>query len=83
MSDNRIRTHLIMKLVCASCGGLLRMSYDMPKAAALAHSEGEPTGAAKVQSLIAVEPCQACMQPAREVSDALATIMKHAAKEHQ
>ena len=81
MSDNTMRTHLVMKLVCSQCGNLLRMSYDEPKPRGNQHSEGQPTGAAMRQTQICVEPCKTCMQPADEVAKALQTIMKHAAKQ--
>lgn len=81
MSDNTMRTHLVMKLVCSQCGNLLRLSYDEPKQRSDRFSEGQPTGAAMRQTQICVDPCLTCMQPATEVTKALQTIMKHAAKQ--
>jgi hypothetical protein len=77
MSD-AIREFLVTKFACAECGGPLNLSYTMPKGGA-GYREGEPTGAAMVQQTVAVHPCSKCTAPAREVSAAVSTLMKHAA----
>lgn len=67
------RQFLITKFVCSSCGSNLEVSYDRPKNAGQ-HALGEPTGAAMVESLIAIAPCQPCMEPLRKLKAALAVI---------
>jgi hypothetical protein len=72
------REFLVTKFKCAACGGMLKLSYEALKTGS-DYSEGEPTGAAMVQQIVAVEPCFQCTKPAREVSQALNTLIKHGA----
>lgn len=73
------REFLITKFACAKCGGGLELSYDLPNHVD-EHREGEPTGAAMVQQVVAIKPCFVCMKPSKEVAAALRTILT-AAKE--
>lgn len=66
-----MRTHLVTKLVCTACGGLLNLSYDKVSEH---HSDGEPTGACMYQNSIGVEPCAKCMEPAQRVLAAVRTL---------
>lgn len=61
-----MREFLITKFVCSKCGSNLQMTYDVPKAAGR-HAAGEPTGADMVQQIVAIEPCEKCMQPLEEL----------------
>jgi hypothetical protein len=67
------RQFLVTKLVCARCGTNLNLTYDVPKGAGQ-HAIGEPTGAYMVHQLVAVEPCQSCEKPLRDLQRALATL---------
>ena len=68
------REFLITKFVCAKCGTNLQLSYDRPKSAG-GYIDGEPTGAAMVQSLIAIEPCDVCMEPLEAMKKAFKKAM--------
>ena len=63
------REFLVTKLVCAKCGGILTLGYPAPAVAP--HAEGQPPGAAMVETRVAVEPCTACTRPLEDVRDAL------------
>lgn len=67
------REFLVTKLVCAKCGTNLSLSDETPQGAGR-YSEGEPTGASMLRQVVAVEPCQPCMEPLRKLKDALATL---------
>jgi len=68
-----MREFLVTKFVCATCGGNLKLTYDVPKCAGH-HANGEPTGAAMVQQLVAVEPCAPCLRPLEEMRNAARTL---------
>ena len=70
------RQFLVTKMVCAKCGSNLNLTYDVPKQAGR-YVQGEPTGAAMVEQLVAVEPCMTCMEPVVAVQTALALLAKH------
>lgn len=70
-----IREFLVTKMVCAKCGGNLSLSYEKPQGAGQ-YAYGEPTGAAMVQQIVAVEPCESCMAPVRRVQVALEVLQK-------
>lgn len=70
------REFLVTKFKCAACGGLLKLSYEAPKNG-IDYAEGEPTGAAMVQQIVAIEPCFQCMKPVREVKQALKTLLTY------
>ena len=55
-----MREFLVTKFVCAKCGANLKLA-DMPKNAGQ-YAEGEPTGAAMVQLLVSIEPCECVTQ---------------------
>ena len=77
--SNSYRSHLVTVFACATCGNALTLSYDEEGKTRRASSEGEPTGAAMVRNVIAVEPCQACLRPGRDLQDAVATLLQVAA----
>lgn len=68
------REYLITKFVCAKCGTNLQLSYDVPKGAGR-YSNGEPTGAAMVEKLVAIEPCEVCMEPLEAMKKAFKKAM--------
>lgn len=70
------REFLVTKFKCAACGGLLKLSYEAPKTG-IAYAEGEPTGAAMVQQIVAIEPCFQCAKPVNDVRQALKTLLMH------
>lgn len=72
------REFLVTKMVCAKCGSNLGLSYDIPRGAGQC-SSGEPTGAAMVQQLVAVEPCGPCMAPLKKLQEALVILKDGAA----
>lgn len=73
------REFLITKFACATCGNKLELATGAaPNGNWRSHSEGEPTGAAMVQQVVAVVPCRTCTEPAREVTRAVTMLMKHA-----
>ena len=57
-----MREFLITKLVCSKCGSNLQLTYNAPKGAGR-YADGEPTGAAMVQQVVAVEPCECATRP--------------------
>lgn len=74
MDKDLIRTNLITKFVCSVCGSNLLLTYDAPKRPD--HIQGEPTGAAVVESIIAIHPCQKCLRPVEDARAAINTLMK-------
>jgi hypothetical protein len=50
------------------------INYNAPKNG-VDYAEGEPTVAAMVQQFVAIDPCHQCMRPARDVQQALKTIL--------
>ena len=70
------REFLVTKFKCAACGGLLTLSYEAPKTG-VDYAEGEPTGAAMVQQVVAIEPCFQCIKPVNEVKQALKILLTH------
>lgn len=71
-----MRQMLVTKFACASCGNLLNLTYDSPKASVPKYVESEPTGAAMVEAMFLIEPCQTCLQPAQRVREAVETLLK-------
>ena len=61
-----MREFLITKLVCSKCGSNLQLTYNAPKGAGR-YADGEPTGAAMVQQVVAVEPCECATRPLEEI----------------
>jgi len=61
-----MREFLITKLVCSKCGSNLQLTYNAPKGAGR-YAVGEPTGAAMVQQVVAVEPCECATRPLEEM----------------
>lgn len=69
------RQYLVLKPVCAKCGSNLNLTYDVPKGAGQ-HAQGEPTGASMVEQLVAIEPCERCMEPLHRARKAMAALME-------
>ena len=69
-----MRKFLVTKFVCSKCGRNLNVTYDVPKGAGQ-HEAGEPTGAAMVQQLIAVDPCQCISQEIEEIRRAAKVLL--------
>ena len=68
-----MREFLITKFVCAKCGDNLELTYDKPSGA-VRHADGEPTGAAKVEQVVVVEPCRRCLEPLENVRRAIGVL---------
>jgi hypothetical protein len=69
------REFLITKFVCAACGNNLKLTYDLPKGAGRFCADGEPTGAAMVQQLVAIEPCECKTRPLEEMRNAAKVLL--------
>ena len=72
MSDG-MREYLVIKLQCAVCGTNLKMTYKEPNCRA-DYAEGEPTGAAMVQTSIAVKPCELCSAETDRIKNAVSVL---------
>jgi hypothetical protein len=72
------REFLVTKMVCAKCGSNLSLTYEVPMGSGR-YAEGEPTGAAMVQQVVAVESCKTCMEPLHRLQQALAILKGDAA----
>jgi hypothetical protein len=68
------REFLVTKFVCAKCGTNLNLSYDVPRGAG-GYSEGEPTGALMVCTVVPVEPCKKCAEPMEDLKRAFKKAM--------
>jgi hypothetical protein len=69
-----MRQFLITKFVCSKCGENLELTYDVPKNAG-SHASGEPTGADKVEQLIAIEPCRCVTREIEEMRRAAKVLL--------
>lgn len=83
MSDDNIRTHLVVRFKYAKCGRTLRLSYDGPKNMDRTdtgfYDEDKITGAAKVQSTACyIHPCANCYGAARRPVDMLKAALEAA-----
>jgi hypothetical protein len=67
------REFLVTKLVCSKCGSSVNLSYDQIKGRPL-FADGEPTGAARVENVVVVAPCDTCYEPIRTIQRALRDI---------
>ena len=74
MHDDSMRTHLITKFKCTKCGSLLNVSYDCPNNQS-DYSDGEPSGAYKVDNIIGIHPCEKCMEPVKKVKQAISALI--------
>jgi hypothetical protein len=70
-----MREFLITKFVCAACGNNLQLTYDIPKGAGRFCAQDEPTGAAMVQQLVAIEPCKCTTRPLEEMRNAAKVLL--------
>jgi len=70
-----VREFLVTKFVCSECGRNLKLADDTPKGAGR-HAEGEPTGFARVQQLVAIEPCECITQKLGAVSHAIDVLLQ-------
>lgn len=68
------REFLITKFVCSKCGNNLQLTYDVPKNAGK-YANGEPTGAAMVQQIVPIEPCECSTRPLEEMRRAAKVLM--------
>ena len=77
-ADNFMREYLVTKFACANCGQRLNLSYRPKECAATrpGYVMGEPTGAAMVEQVVYLEPCEACLAPARDAQRAMQTLVK-------
>ena len=64
------RNSLVTMFVCAVCGELLQLTYDLPRKNTPMADDGI-TGGEKVESMIAIYPCKKCYQPIMDVRNAL------------
>lgn len=69
-----MREFLITKFVCSTCGNNLRLTYDAPKGAGR-YVDGEPTGSAMVQQVVAIEPCECVTRPLDEMRRAAKVLL--------
>jgi len=69
-----MREFLITKFVCSKCGNNLQLTHDAPKGAGR-YAEGEPTGAAMVQQVVAIEPCECATRPIEEMRKAAKVLL--------
>ena len=69
-----MREFLITKFVCSKCGSNLNLSYDEPKGAGR-YADGEPTGAAMLQQVVAIDPCECIVQPFEEMRQAVNVLL--------
>jgi hypothetical protein len=69
-----MREFLITKFVCVNCGKNLQLTYDVPKFSNN-YADGEPTGAAMVQQIVAIEPCKCTTRPLEEMRNALGILL--------
>lgn len=69
-----MREFLITKFVCSKCGENLELTYDTPKCAGR-HAAGEPTGAAMVQQVVVIEPCDCMTRPLDEMRRAAKVLL--------
>jgi hypothetical protein len=70
------RNFLLTGFVCASCGEILTLSYDISKESKSKYFDGQPTGADTVQKVIAIHPCDTCLEPVRKIKDAMKTLQE-------
>lgn len=68
------REFLVTKFVCAACGSNLQLACGAPPSAGR-HAEGEPTGAAMVQQVVAVMPCDCTTRPLEEMRQAARVLL--------
>lgn len=68
------REFLITKFVCSECGNNLRLTYETPEGAGV-YADGEPTGAAMVQQVVAIEPCEVATRPLEEMRRAAKVLL--------
>ena len=67
-----MRYNLVTTFRCATCGSQLRLTYDKPKCTPYQpEANDEITGAAKVENIIYLEPCQICVDEYRTPINAL------------
>lgn len=69
-----MREFLITKFVCSKCGNNLKLTYNTPKGAGR-YAEGEPTGAAMVEQVVAIEPCECATRPLEEMRNAAKVLL--------
>jgi len=70
-----MREFLVTKFVCSDCGRNLKLSCKLPERAGQ-YAEGEPTGAAMVQQVVAIEPCQCITKKLGAISHAVDVLLQ-------
>jgi hypothetical protein len=69
-----MREFLITKFVCSKCGNNLQLTYDAAKCAGK-YAEGQPTGAAMVQQVVTIEPCECATRTLEEIRRAAKVLL--------
>lgn len=75
--NDRSRTHLVTKFICANCGNSVRLSNEPPKVASYDKEVVDDgiTGAAKVEQSLYLHPCQKCYGEATAPIEALRQVL--------
>ena len=68
------REFLVMKFVCSKCGENLQLTYEVPNNSGK-YAKGEPTGAAMVEQVVAIEPCECSVRPLEEMRRAVKVLL--------
>ena len=68
-----MREFLVTKFVCSNCGGNLQLSSEKP--ASSKYADGEPTGAAMVESLVVIVPCKCVTRQIDEMRNAAKVLL--------
>jgi len=64
-----MRKFLVTKFICSKCGNNLNLTYDRPPGG-IDYENGEPTGAAKVDQVVVIEPCECVTRQVDEIKKA-------------
>lgn len=68
-----MREFLITKFVCSNCGSNLQLSTENPGFSK--YADGEPTGAAMVESLVVIVPCKCVTRQIDEIRNAAKALL--------
>lgn len=72
---------MVTNFYCAECGERLNVHYTKDVAKPEWSSvEGDETGGSKVNCDISIEPCLKCLRPARDIMNAVKTLLKETEK---
>ena len=75
-----MRQFLVTKFVCHECRSLLEVDYVPPGKGIIDYADGEPTGASRVELVVAVMPCSKCSEPSNRVMKAVKDLVEAASK---